>query len=112
VAADASIGCTGRVGVNSIARSPSRPDVSATRAALGSDPANIDARRPCNGGCHHAVECTLSQFAGENRTNQQLLGFGRASQEIGEQLATSSDRAWAGNRTDRTDRPLDVSDGQ
>ena len=101
VAGEASIGCTGRNGVNSIAASAGAPPVERgacrdrQRAGHHRRPLHVtsgDVGRVGDGGGHHAVERALTQFAADDAEHEPLLGLGGPLEQVAQDPATFAGR--------------------
>ena len=121
VAGEASIGCTGRNGVNSIAASAGPPPVSA--AACGDRERAGHHRRPLHstgrhvgragdGRGHHAVERTLAQFTTHDAEHQPLLGLSGSFQQVAHDPAALAGRPLARRRSQLCDHRRDVEDAE
>ncbi len=117
VAGDASIGCTGRNGVNSIAANAGAPPVERgarrdrQRAGHHRRPLHVtsgDVGRAGDGRGHHAVERALTQFAADDAEHESLLGLGGPLEHVAQDPATFAGRSLTRRRRQPFDHRRDV----
>ena len=120
-AGEASIGCTGWVGLSSIAASPGLPSVRATRAAVASDPVNIAPRwtSASETSAALATAAAMTPSSAPWRSSPPRIAriiccsgsVALASSSCSE-FAAASDGAATADRSERVDRVVDVVDRQ